>query len=209
MAENKKEVPKEAIKMNELFQDLYKKISSSTYEIDKERNKDQIDNLSDKIKKVINNDLEEMKTYGGENDLTRFLLNTIQKSGKYTGTISDLKNSTLNNDALEKLFLSKDGSIFSTFEERFKNKALLFQDLEIIVDQLVELNEAINTTRDDIVASDDVGAEISRSLSFSVDGGQDDRYDDMIEDVKSLEKKYGLNYMIREHIIPKTLKYGE
>ena len=58
MAENKKEVPKEAIKMNELFQDLYKKISSSTYEIDKERNKDQIDNLSDKIKKVINNDLE-------------------------------------------------------------------------------------------------------------------------------------------------------
>ena len=209
MAENKKEVPKEAIKMNELFQDLYKKISSSTYEIDKERNKDQIDNLSDKIKKVMNNDLEEMKTYGGENDLTRFLLNTIQKSGKYTGTISDLKNSTLNNDALEKLFSSKDGSIFSTFEERFKNKALLFQDLEITVDQLVELNEAINTTRDDIVASDDVGAEISRSLSFSVDGGQDDRYDDMIEDVKSLEKKYGLNYMIREHIVPKTLKYGE
>ena len=209
MAENKKEVPKEAIKMNELFQDLYKKISSSTYEIDKERNKDQIDNLSDKIKKVMNNDLEEMKTYGGENDLTRFLLNTIQKSGKYTGTIHDLKNSTLNNDALEKLFLSKDGSIFSTFEERFKNKALLFQDLEIIVDQLVELNEAINTTRDDIVASDDVGAEISRSLSFSVDGGQNDRYDDMIEDIKALEKKYGLNYMIREHIVPKTLKYGE
>lgn len=204
--ENKVVVNNEEIKLNDLFQELYKKISLGTYDMDVDKNKNQIEAMSEKIRRVIDSDMEEMKTYGGENDLTRFLLNTIQKSGKNFGNLGDVK---IDNMSLENLFMSKDGSIFSTFEERFRNKSMLFHDLEIISEQLVELNEAINTTRDDIVASDDVGSDISRSLSFSADGKDSDRYDELIEEVKSIEKKYGLNYKIREHIVPKTLKYGE
>lgn len=207
MAKNKKDIDisKDEVKLNSLFQDMYKKISSNTYGMDKSENLDQINNLSDKINKVINDDLEEMKEYGGKNDLTRFLLNTLQNSNKYNSI--DAKNG--NNDTLENLFLSKDGSIFSTFEERFRNKSVLFNDLDIISEQLVELNEAINTTRDDIVSSDDLGSDISRSLSFSTNGKESDTYDDLIEQVKELENQHGLNYIIREHIVPKTLKYGE
>ena len=207
MAKNKKDIDisKDEVKLNSLFQDMYKKISSNTYGMDKSENLDQINNLSDKINKVINDDLEEMKEYGGKNDLTRFLLNTLQNSNKYNSI--DTKNG--NNDTLENLFLSKDGSIFSTFEERFRNKSVLFNDLDIISEQLVELNEAINTTRDDIVSSDDLGSDISRSLSFSTNGKESDNYDDLIEQVKELENQHGLNYIIREHIVPKTLKYGE
>lgn len=207
MAKNKKDIDisKDEVKLNSLFQDMYKKISSNTYGMDKSENLDQINNLSDKINKVINDDLEEMKEYGGKNDLTRFLLNTLQNSNKYNSI--DTKNG--NNDTLENLFLSKDGSIFSTFEERFRNKSVLFNDLDIISEQLVELNEAINTTRDDIVSSDDLGSDISRSLSFSTNGKESDSYDDLIEQVKELENQHGLNYIIREHIVPKTLKYGE
>ena len=207
MAKNKKDIDisKDEVKLNSLFQDMYKKISSNTYGMDKSENLDQINNLSDKINKVINDDLEEMKEYGGKNDLTRFLLNTVQNSNKYSSI--DTKNG--NNDKLENLFLSKDGSIFSTFEERFRNKSVLFNDLDIISEQLVELNEAINTTRDDIVSSDDLGSDISRSLSFSTNGKESDTYDDLIEQVKELENQHGLNYIIREHIVPKTLKYGE
>ena len=207
MAKNKKDIDisKDEVKLNSLFQDMYKKISSNTYGMDKSENLDQINNLSDKINKVINDDLEEMKEYGGKNDLTRFLLNTLQNSNKYNSI--DTKNG--NNDTLENLFLSKDGSIFSTFEERFRNKSVLFNDLDIISEQLVELNEAINTTRDDIVSSDDLGSDISRSLSFSTNGKESDTYDDLIEQVKELENQHGLNYIIREHIVPKTLKYGE
>lgn len=204
--ENTSETSREEVKLNELFQDIYKKISMGAYEMDIEKNKNQIEAMSEKIRKVIDSDMDEMKTYGGENDLTRFLLNTIQRSGRNFTNMSDIKT---DNMSLENLFLSKDGSIFSTFEERFRNKSLLFHDLEIISEQLVELTEAINTTRDDIVASDDVGSDISRSLSFSADGRDSDKYDELIEEVKDLEKKYGLNYMVREHIVPKTLKYGE
>jgi len=199
---------KEEVKLNDLFQDLYKKISMNTHDVDMDNNKIAIDTMSEKIKRVIADDMEEMKSYGGENDLSRFLINTIQNSnnGKFASNITDPRNE----NALENLFTSGEGSIFSTFQERFKNKALLFNDLEIISEQLVELSEAINTTRDDIVSADDVGADISRSLTFSMDGtDKDDKYDELVEEVKKQEQAHGLNYIIREHIVPKTLKYGE
>lgn len=213
MAKNRKgdavNISKDDIKLNSVFQDMYKKIANNTYDIDREQNINQIKNIENRIDKIIDNDLEEMKNYGGgTNDLTRFLLTTLQNSGKYPGASIAGKNNG-DSETLESLFLSKDGAIFNTFEERFKNKALLFHDLEIITEQLVELNEAINTTRDDIVASDDLGSDISRSLSFSVDSMNSTKYDDIIEEVKNLEKEHNLPYIIREHIVPKTLKYGE
>ena len=197
---------KDEVKLNDLFQDLYKKISMNTNDVDVDINKNSIDAMSEKIKRVIAEDMEEMKTYGGENDLSRFLMNTIANSNKFANLVIDNKNPE---KGLDSIFLSGDGNIFSTFEERFRNKAMLFNDLEITSEQLVELNEAINTTRDDIVSSDDVGADISRSLTFSVDGTDDDKYDELVEEVKKQETIHGLNYMIREHIVPKTLKYGE
>ena len=197
---------KEEIKLNDLFQDLYKKISMNTHDVDVDGNKIAIDAMSEKIKRVIADDMEEMKSYGGENDLSRFLMNTIQNSTKFSNIQFDQKNS---DQGLESLFVSKDGSLFSTFEERFKNKALLFNDLEIISEQLVELSEAINTTRDDIISSDEVGSDISRSLTFTVDGTDDDKYDELVDEVKKQEDAHSLNYIIREHIVPKTLKYGE
>lgn len=202
------DITKDDVKLNTMYQDLYKKISTNTYEIDREKNLNQINNLTDRVDKVINGDLDEMRSYGGKNDITRFLLTTLQNSGSYPGSVNNV-NMKNDSDTLESIFMSKDGAIFSTFEERFKNKALLFHDLEIISEQLVELNEAINTTRDDIVASDDLGSDISRSLSFSSENTDSEDYDDLIEEVKNLEKEHGLTYMIREHIVPKTLKYGE
>lgn len=204
--DNEMKVTKDGIKLDKIFQDLYKKVSTNTYDTDREKNTDQIHNLVNKIDDVINSDLEELKEYGGKNDLTRFLLLTLQNSGKYTGVTTHSNN---DEETLENIFLSKDGSIFSIFEERFKNKLLLFHDLEIICDQLPELREAVYTTRDDIVASDDLGSDISRSLTFTTDLSEDEKYDNQISEVKELEREYGLQYMIREHIVPKTLTYGE
>ena len=111
---------KEEIKLNDLFQDLYKKISMNTHDVDEDVNKTTMDTMSEKIRRVIADDMEEMKSYGGENDLSRFLINTIQKSGsnKFSSNIMDPRNE----NALENLFSSGDGAIFSTFQERFKNK---------------------------------------------------------------------------------------
>ena len=204
--EDEVKITKDGIKLDKVFQDLYTKISTNTYNTDRDLNTDQIKNLVNKIDDVINSDLEELKEYGGKNDLTRFLLVTLQNSGKYNGIASQ---SVSDDDTLENIFLSKDGSIFSVFEERFKNRLLLFHDLETVMDQLPELREAVYTTRDDIVASDDLGSDISRSLTFTTDLTDDEKYDNQIAEVKELEKDHKLQYMIREHIVPKTLTYGE
>ena len=103
---------KEEIKLNDLFQDLYKKISMNTHDVDVDGNKIAIDAMSEKIKRVIADDMEEMKSYGGENDLSRFLMNTIQNSTKFSNIQFDQKHS---DQGLESLFVSKDGSLFSTF----------------------------------------------------------------------------------------------
>ena len=200
---NKKIDSKRINELNNTSDELLKKLASDTY-------KNPNDNLSaiNKMEMGINNvlgiDFVESKGKNGQ-DLGSFLIQSLQNSGEGT------YNYKINNPEamLDDLFNNKNSSIFEVFNERFRNKSLLFKDLEIISDQLVELTEALNTTRDDILCADNLGAEISRSLNFSTDTAEREKYDDLIEDVKRIEKEYKLNNKIREHIVPKTLKYGE
>ena len=56
-------VTKDGVKLDKVFQDLYKKISTNTYDTDRELNTDQIKNLVNRIDDVINSDLEELKEF--------------------------------------------------------------------------------------------------------------------------------------------------
>lgn len=198
-------INKDDIKVNNSFQELFSKIASNTYKAPLD-NQHQIDGIEQKINSIINSDIDELKAQTG-NDLTSFLTSTLSSNNRAASQVNKLNFNK--NDDLESLFLSKDGSIFSLFSERFKNRMLLYHDLEIISEQLVELSEAINTTRDDIICSDDIGSEISRSINFSSDTTDKEMYDDLIEEVKRIEKEHKLHHKIREHIVPKALRYGE
>ena len=188
---NKKIDSKRINELNNTSDELLKKLASDTY-------KNPNDNLSaiNKMEMGINNvlgiDFVESKGKNGQ-DLGSFLIQSLQNSGEGT------YNYKINNPEamLDDLFNNKNSSIFEVFNERFRNKSLLFKDLEIISDQLVELTEALNTTRDDILCADNLGAEISRSLNFSTDTAEREKYDDLIEDVKRIEKEYKLNNKIR------------
>ena len=206
--EDKPRISSSDIKLNNTFTDIFDRISSNTYKspLDNIR---QIDMLEKKIDDVISSDIDKMKEYAG-NDLSTFLYKTLAANDRKYGnnTISANGKGKSEGD-IDEIFNSKDSSLFALFSERFKNKALLFKDLEIISEQLVEITEALNTTRDDIVCSDDIGADIARSINFTTDTADREKYDDLIDEVKMLEKEYKLNHKIREHIVPKTLKYGE
>lgn len=201
---NEPKVSLQDIKLNGISDEIFKRISTNTYKspVDNIENLDQIEK---KIDNILASDMDELKQYSGE-DLSTFLYKTMSDSslgGKYNLRKDNKEQS------IEDIFNTKDSSIFALFNERFRNKALLFKDLEIISDQLVEITEALNTTRDDILCADDIGADISRSLNFSTDTTHNEKYDELIEEVKRIEKEYKLNHKIREHIVPKTLKYGE
>lgn len=193
------------ISKNSVFEDIYGRISSNTYKKPMDNIK-QIDALDNKIQDILSGDIGEMKNETGDN-LSMFLSKTLANNDKAnTGSINKLNNS--GDFEVEAFFNNKDGA-FEIFNQRFRNKLLLYNDLEIISEQLVEINEALNTTRDDIVCSDEVGSDIARSLNFVCETEDSDEYGDLINEVKRLEKELHLNTKIKEHIVPKTLKYGE
>lgn len=202
--DNKNKIDAKRInELNNTSDEILKKLASDTYKNPND-NFSAIDRMELDIDNVLGIDFVENKGKIGQ-DLGSFLIQSLQNSGegKYNYKINNPES------MIEDIFNSKNSSIFEVFNERFRNKSLLFKDLEIISDQLVELTEALNTTRDDILCADNLGAEISRSLNFSTDTSQREKYDDLIEDVKRIEKDYKLNHKIREHIVLKTLKYGE
>lgn len=194
----------EDVNKNNVFEDIYSKVSANTYKKPMDNLK-QIDAIDSKIQDILSGDIGDMKNETGDN-LSMFLSKTLASNEKTSsGTIEKLNS---NGDDLESFFNSKDGA-FQLFNQRFRNKLLLYNDLEIISEQLVELNEAVNTTRDDIVCSDEVGSDIARSLNFICETEDTDDYIDLVNEVKRVEKELKLNTKIKEHIVPKTLKYGE
>lgn len=201
---------KELNNLNNGSGDVMKNISTNTYK-SPNNNVQDIDRLElyiDTIMGINDNPSENKKESNEKVSLGAFLLQSLKDSNEGTGSFN-FRNTNDPDAMIEDLFNTKNSSIFEVFNERFRNKSLLFKDLEIISDQLVELTEALNTTRDDILCADNIGAEISRSLNFSTDTAQREKYDDLIEDVKRIEKEYKLNHKVREHIVLKTLKYGE
>lgn len=202
---------KELNNLNNGSEEIIKHIATGTYQspIDNAQRIDKMELYIDTLMGVDNKNIDK-KEKDDKIGLGTFLLQSLKDSGEGTGAAAFNFKNTSNPDAMiEDLFNTKNSSIFEVFNERFRNKSLLFKDLEIISDQLVELTEALNTTRDDILCADNIGAEISRSLNFSTDTAQREKYDDLIEDVKRIEKEYKLNHKVREHIVLKTLKYGE
>lgn len=200
------DLTKEDIKINDIFDDMFKKVSRNTYDTSADA-ENQFDGLEHKLTQILSHDIEDLKSFAG-NDLSTFIVKTLSKDNLHNPMKLQTGNKT-DDQLIDELFASKDGSVFELFSERFRHKQLLFHDLDMLTEQLVELNEAINVTRDDILASDDLGSKISRILKFPCDESDRERYDNLIEEVERLERDYKLHYKLREHIVPKTLRYGE
>ena len=86
---------------------------------------------------------------------------------------------------------------------------MLYEDLEMICSQLFELDEAVLTTRDAIVTSDDVANTISRTLKFhnttTIDSDDVSVY---IKTIEEYERRLGLLTKLKNIVIPNTLKFG-
>lgn len=195
-------------KLNNLSKDLLGSINSNANKIS--NHEDEVDKINDIINKVLISEMDDIKSFGGE-DISGFILRTLSENNKEDSKRSNLNNfKKLNNDfkSVEDLFTGENNDIFDMFNERYKNDLLLYDDLDTIVNQLIELDEAINTTRDAIVTADDMGSMISRNLDFETVSTEDERisYKNI---VKEMEEDHKLQQKIKNHIVPKTLQYGK
>lgn len=203
MANKKVEVKKidnSFTKLNALFNDIIDDIHHNVYKADT-RNEKEIKRISKSVNDVIQTELKDIKDFTG-GDISTFLLKSFNESERD----SKLTSKTIND--IDELFEGGEGNIFSAFSARYRNQAVLFEDLEVIASQLIELDEAINTTRDSIVTSDDVGATVSRTLKFKNHLAHEYEEESHIKIIEEVEKKYKLLTKIKNHIVPKTLKYG-
>ena len=194
-------------KLNEIGKDLISSILQNTYKTDT-RNKKEIERISHTVDEILSEEMKDIKSFASE-DISTFLLKTLTENRNSKSSSSAYKTLNDKNLTLEDLFNGEDNNdIFTTFNERYKNEALLMEDLDTITSQLIELDEAINTTRDAIVTADDLGSVLSRSLTIDT-LAQENEIDEYINVIKDVEDELNLHQKIKNHIVPKTLKYGK
>lgn len=203
---NVKKIDNTVLKLHSLFNDVVDNITQTNYKADT-RNEKEVKRINKVIRDVVKDELSDLKDYTG-NDISTFLVKTFNDSEQNDFGNNGFRLSN-NINSLEDLFEGSEGSIFTAFSDRYKNKALLYEDLETIASQLIELGEAVNTTTDAIVTADDVGSTISRSLKFRNNTENETEDESNLTIIKEVEKKMKLANKIKNHIVPKTLTYGK
>lgn len=198
-----KKLDNSVVKLNGLFNDILDNITQANYKTDT-RNEKEIKRIQKSIRDVVKDEISDLKDYTGDN-ISTFLVKTFNESGDNSNNSFKSLNSL---NSIEDLFEGNDGNIFNAFSERYKNKAVLYDDLETICNQLIELSEAVNTTRDSIVTADDVGSNISRIIKFKNNNENESENESRIHIVEEIERKMKLHNKIKNHIVPKALTYG-
>ena len=189
---------RQAIKFNDLFRDTVNSISHSIYGTG-QNNTDTLKAIEDEIDNIISKEISDTKSITSD-DMSTFLVKLFNDTDR-NNTPGGLKD-------LDDIFTTDSSGLFQFFQERYRNKNLLYEDLHIITSQLYELEEAISSTRDGIITADDISQTISRKLSFS-DKANTTSDSSYINTIEQIERDLKLPTKIKNIIIPYTLTYGQ
>jgi len=147
---------KKLLDLNNLFRQTVTSISQSMDGVDTSRD-NEIDILSTKIDNIISNELNNTKSITSD-DMSTFLVKLFNDF--------DQRDNVDKKD-IQGIFTDESSGLFQFFQQRYQNKNLLYEDLNMITQQLFELDEAVLTTRDAIITSDDISQTISRTIGFT------------------------------------------
>ena len=152
-----------------------------------------VDKLNSEFQNILHGDVDDITKKDNE-DVTSFLSKLYSQDKKITSMEQLLDNQ----------FMSITGDEYSTMQsfiyEAYRNKLLEQSDLHEISSQLIELSEAILTTRDAIISSEIVEGRMNRTLSFNYT--DNDAKDDLVAIVEHIEKRFELQEKIKEFIVP-------
>lgn len=185
---------------------------------EKKRNDDIIKNIDDMINQmelslygtVKRNDHEYLTNQF--NDILKGEMNGLNhtKDSDISSFMSKLfdqdKRLGWNSPDMESFLNSDDGQIMTFLSDAYQNKMLKYSDLHEISSQLIELREAILIMRDAIVSPDITEGGIARQFLFDYE--TEETKENITSRLEYMEKKFGLQKIIKNHIVPKTLTYG-
>lgn len=183
--------------LNKSFQSLIGKITPSSL-TNSIKNDDELDSMNRELDVVLGKERSILTKYTG-NDITTMLNKLI--SGDNQGNIS----SSFGNKNIYELFENEIGGYGLFYYDKYRNINNKYDDLRIITDYLYEMDEVISTIRDNLICADDLGATISRQLTFGTKTEDDTN---LVSKVEAMENKYKLKSLIKNCIYPGTLTYG-
>lgn len=183
-----------SIKLNAAFDDMTRRFNTVAL-ANSIQNQNEIDGISSELDKALGQNFTNYSKYTGDSSMTT-MLNKILAN-------SDNQNPIFQNKSVYDLFQDDVGEYGVFFYDRYKNINNQYEDLRIITEYLYEMDEVVNTVRDNIVCADDMGLSVSRQIHFL--NSSDKQY---ISIVESLERKYDLKNIIKNSIAKETLRYG-
>lgn len=109
-------------------------------------------------------------------------------------------------DASE-LFTKNINDIFGYFQEMYKNRFLEIDDLKFISKFIPALGEAVKTTLDSLVASDNIAETVNRKIELAEGISNEDRVA-IINEIERIEKEMKLLKKLKTTVYKKTLIAG-
>lgn len=177
--------------INKLLDD----VQSTTYGVRQDKS---LSNLDDQFTSIMQREVG-TSVDTGKNSVTEFISRLWSEGNR--------EQQSFQKD-IEQLINGTDGEIEAYLSDQYKNRLIKQNDIHEVTSQLSELREALLITRDAIVTSDTTDGKISRRITFD-NTIAEDKENSIIDAVESMEDKFKLHNLIKNHIIPKTLEYGE
>ena len=198
---NKKNDPiqaaKDNVKVNALDKVAHKLLST----IDTSFNEREVLNAKDRrIQDIIDNELTLAKGVS-QGSIIDFV--TTMTSNK----VSHQSRNTLGDVDPSEVFTKDISNIFGYFQEMYKNRYIELADLKFITKFIPAIGEAVKTTLDSIVGSDDMTTTITRNLVFD-DSLSEEEKTRVTSEIERIEREEKLLKRLRNVVYKKTLVSG-
>lgn len=196
--DNKAKESKKVVGLNNLFNQTIDDLSSTVYGTDT-RNSKELDNVLKGFDDIIQQELNNTKSITSD-EMSVFIVKLFKElDNKNKSEIKDIGD----------IFKADEAGLFQFFQQRYQNQNLLYEDLKMITSQLFELDEAVLTTRDAIVTSDDISNTVSRTLEFINVNKSPEEVSSYISAIETLERDLKLLPKIKNRVVTNTLTFGK
>lgn len=166
-----------------------------------------INDRSDRFQRVLNaqNEIIHGVSGGSVVDFTQMLQNNPMTRGSQYGN----RKAVINQNSIDitKQLKQSSGDLYGYFQDIYSNKFIEMADLEFIRKFIPALGEAVSTTQDAIVASDNMDGNISRTIDFDSSVQPEER-EQVMRQIEKLEGEMDLQKKIRNIIVRSTLVSG-
>ena len=204
---------KDLIALNQSLHDLMKSQSQALGDMDMDRGEELI-RIHNRFNSAIQADGQNIYKAKAPSQsvydyMSRSLLgyNDLNRRGMKMSTGDPKRDAWLNKQRLERLFTTSDSQMASYFMASNSDICHIYDEIDSICAYCYQLEEAVGVIRDNIISAEQPGTDISYTVDFP-NVSDTDLIATYQQQVREAFKYADFSKKLRDHIIPKGIKYG-